>query len=58
MAQGNKKTETKYKNYIFVMDHAQIAKLHAEGKKPIYACSLVDFRSHKVNPDRESHELS
>ena len=31
IAQGEDKTKTKGKNYIFAMDHAQIATMYAEG---------------------------
>ena len=43
MAQGDNKTKTKGKNCIFVMNHAQIAKMYAEGKTPTYARIVVDF---------------
>ena len=43
MAQGDNKTKTKGKNYIFVMNHTQIKKIYAEGKTPTYARIVVDF---------------
>ena len=43
MAQGDNKTKTLGKNYIFAMDHAQIAKMHKEGRKPTYVRIVVDF---------------
>ena len=52
MAQGDSKTGTKGKNCIFVMDHAQIAKMYAEGKAPTYARIVVDFRPQKADPNR------
>ena len=44
MAQGDDNTETKGKNCTFVMNHAQIAKMCAEGKTPMYARIVVDFQ--------------
>ena len=52
MAQGNNKTKTKGKNCIFVMNHAQIAKIYAEGKTPAYARIAVEFRRQKLDPNR------
>ena len=34
------------------MNHAQIAKMYAEGKTPTYARSVVDFRPQKSDPNR------
>ena len=52
MAQGDDKTKTEGKNCIFVMNHAQIAKMYAEGKTPTYARIVVDFRPQKSDPNR------
>lgn len=49
MVQGDKKRKTKGKNCIFIMDHAQIANMHAEGKTPTCACIVVDFRPPKFS---------
>ena len=50
MAQGDNKTKTLGKNCIFAMNHAQIAKMHKDGRKPTYARIVVDFRSQKEDP--------
>ena len=42
MAQGDDKTNTPGTNCMFVMSHAQIAKMHAEGRVPTYARVVVD----------------
>ena len=34
------------------MDHKQIAKMYAEGRKPTYARIVVDFRLQKADPNR------
>ena len=52
MAQGDNKTKTKGKNCIFVMNHTQIAKMYAEGKTPMCARIVVDFRPQKLDPNR------
>ena len=52
MAQGDNKTKTKGKNCIFVMNHAQIVKMYAEGKTPTYVRIVVDFRPQKSDPNR------
>ena len=43
MAQVDDKTKTKGKNCIFVMIHAYIENMYAEGKTPTYARMVVDF---------------
>ena len=52
MAQGDDKTNTPGTNCMFVMSHAQIAKMHAEGRVPTYARVVVDFRPQKEDPNR------
>ena len=37
---------------MFVMSHAKIAKMHAEGRVPTYARVVVDFRPQKEDPNR------
>ena len=34
------------------MDHAQIARMHKEGRRPTYARIVVDFRPQKEDPNR------
>ena len=52
MAQGDDKTKTKGENCIFVMNHAQIANMYAEGNTPMSARILVDCRPQKSDPNR------
>ena len=52
MAQGDDKTKTKGENCIFVMNHAQIANMYAEGNTPTSARILVDCRPQKSDPNR------
>ena len=52
MAQGDNKINTKGKNCIFVMNHAQIAKVCAVGKTPTYTRIVVDFRPQTLDPNR------
>ena len=52
MAQGDDKTKAKGKNCIFVMNHAQIAKIYAKGKTPTYVRMLVGFRPQQSDPTR------
>ena len=39
-------------NCMFVMNHAKIARMHAEGRVPTYARVVVDFRPQKEDPNR------
>ena len=49
---GRRQDETEGKNCIFAMEHAQITKIHAEGRKSTYACIVVDFHPQKDDPNR------
>lgn len=37
---------------MFIMDHAAIAKMYAEGRKPTYARIVIDFWPQKDDPNR------
>ena len=43
LAQGNEKTKTEGRNAMFIMNCAQIAKMHAEVRVPTNARIVVDF---------------
>jgi hypothetical protein len=52
MAQGDNKTGQKGTNAMFVMNHGNIKKILAAGKKITYANPVVDHRPQKEDPNR------
>ena len=52
MAQGDNKTGQKGANAMFVMNHDDIKKILATGKKITYANLVVNHRPQKGDPNR------